>query len=235
MSMILFLAAGILAAPLGAGTFSVSPVRIQISLKRPFTIVQVSNLSDESTLIQAHVVSWGVRDNRDVYSRTDEILLNPPIFTVEPHQKQFIRLGMLRPIRETGEIAYRLILEEVPRPPRPGFSGLRTVLRISVPIFYNAEKAARPQIAWQAGPAQIGLRITALNRGATHVQIKSLEVVPDARNLTPLRQSCSEYILPGQFRTWMIDDEQLRTASRLKLVAVTDAGELHAILDTKTE
>jgi fimbrial chaperone protein len=235
MYMFLLLAAGIFAAPLQGGTFIVSPVRIEISLKRPFTLVQVSNLSDEPTLIQTHVVSWAVRDNQDVYARTDEILLNPPIFTVEPHQKQFIRLGMIRPINEAGEIAYRLILEEVPRPPLPGFSGLRTVLRISVPIFYNAGKPARPQIAWQAGPAQSGLRITALNQGGAHVQIKSLEIVPDAPDQAPLRKACSEYVLPGQFRTWMIDQEQLRAASRLKLIAVTDSGELHAILDTKTE
>jgi fimbrial chaperone protein len=225
--------AAIATTPLRAGTFSVSPVRIEISLKRPYMNFQVLNQSDESTLIQVHVVKWDVRDNQDVYAQTDEFLLNPPIFTLGPQQKQFIRLGLLKPLSEAGENTYRLILEEVPRPLPTGSTGLRTVLRISIPIFYNAGKATQPQVSWQVDITTQGLQIKAFNQGSVHVQIKSLEIVPDATEGTPLRITRSEYILPGQYRTWLIHDERIKAAVRLKLVAVTDSGEFHAVLEPK--
>jgi fimbrial chaperone protein len=124
------------------------------------------------------------------------------------------------------EIAYRLILEEVPKPPVPGFTGLRTVLRISIPIF--ARPAAVPvalRLAWNAEYTSSGaLRITAVNRGNAHIKIKSVEVTFVGTWGAPISKSAFDYLLPSQSRTWVIDDERISAATHIRLAASTDAG-----------
>jgi len=50
-----------------AGSFSVNPVRIELTAARPNALVQIANLSDEPTIIQVHVVSWRSDNNESVY------------------------------------------------------------------------------------------------------------------------------------------------------------------------
>ncbi len=113
--------------------------------------MQIENLSDEPVTIQAHVVTWSYQGAHDQYADTDEVMLNPPIFSLDSHQKQFIRLGLRRKNDSTIERTYRLILEQVPQPPKPGFVGLTTILRISVPIFVKPENKVSPRVAWEYG------------------------------------------------------------------------------------
>src|SRR5215475_15998416 len=103
-----------------AGVFAVSPVRIEVSASRPNSVMQVQNLSDEPVTIQVHAVTWDFKGDEDQYEETGAVLLNPPIFSLEPHQKQFLRLGLRSANIAAVERSYRVILEQVPEPPRSG-------------------------------------------------------------------------------------------------------------------
>lgn len=217
--------------PTLATTFSVSPVRIDLSAQRRSAALRVTNLSDHSTTIQAHVVTWQLQDNKAVYADTDDVLLNPPIFTLQARETQFMRLGLRSPNESLTEAAYRLILEEVPKPPEPGFTGLQTVLRISIPIFAQPLETVSPQIVWQAERSSDGsLRITASNHGKAHIQIKKLAVTEAEPGDTAFRTSTLTYLLPNQSQTWTIADQTGRNAARVRIDAVTDAGEIHEVL-----
>lgn len=224
--------AGLAAMNACAGTFSVDPVRIELSPARPHIVLQVTNLADETATIQTRVVNWSVRQNEDYYWQTNDILVNPPIFVLGPHEKQFIRLGLRRPNEDSIETAYRVILEEVPQPPRPGFSGLQTVLRISIPIFCRPRVPVAPQLAWRVEKAAGGLRLTAVNQGSAHVQVKSLEISAPLAGARVSR-SMLDYVLPNQARTWLLDAAHLPPGT-LRLRAVTDAGEIHETLVSET-
>src|SRR5690242_12258323 len=99
---------------LWAGSYTVMPIRIELSARRLQTTVEVANRGDEATTIQAHIVSWSAAGVEELLSDNDDILLNPPIFTLAPGRQQFVRLGLRRPKPSEVEITYRLILEEVP-------------------------------------------------------------------------------------------------------------------------
>lgn len=219
-------------APGWCGTFTVSPVRIQVSASRPNAILQVTNRDDQPLTIQAHIVAWSFDTQNDIYTDSDDVILNPPIAVVGAHQSQYIRLGLRHANQGGQERSYRLILEEVPPPPRPGFRGVQTILRLSIPVFAVPKTATSAQLKWQAvRDGNAGLRVIAANHGSAHVQIKSLDVAGAESPDDYLKGVPPAYLLPNQQREWLIQDERARSAQRIKVIAVTDAGVSHEIVD----
>jgi fimbrial chaperone protein len=216
------------------GTFTVSPVRIQVSASRPNAVLQITNRDDQPVTLQAHVVTWSFEGQKDVYVDTDEVMLNPPIAVVGPRQTQSIRLGLRHPVEGAEERSYRLIVEEVPPPAKPGFQGIVTLLRLSIPIFATPKAATAPQINWQVlRTSDSRLKLIASNLGSAHVQIKTLAVVASDSTDDYLKGVLPTYLLPTQQREWFIDDKRTLTATRIKVLAVTDAGTLHEIIEIK--
>ena len=206
-----------------ASSLTVSPTRIPLSGKHRAVTVRLLNLGNEPLTVQAHVVAWTLSENRDAYRDSDDVLLNPPIVTLEPQKPQLIRLGLRRPYLEGGEIAYRLIVEEVPPAPKPGVMGLRTILRITIPIFVAPPGGERKQLDLNAERMPGGMKITATNNGNAHVQIRRLDLSPEASSDAPARQKVLDYLLPGQTRAWIFEEAQIRAAQKLALTVVTDA------------
>jgi fimbrial chaperone protein len=214
------------------GSFTVSPVRIQVSASRPNAILQISNRDDQPVTIQAHVVTWSFENQADIYVNSDDIMLNPPIATIGAHQSQLIRLGSRHPNQGAQEISYRLIVEEVPPPPQSGFRGVQTILRLSIPIFAVPKTTTSARLKWQAArTADSRLLVTATNQGSAHIQIKALDVASAESTEDYLKGIPPTYLLPKQQREWVIADERARTANRIKVIAVTDAGVSHEIVD----
>ena len=214
------------------GTFTVTPVRIQISTSRPNAVMQIVNRDDQPVTVQAHVVAWNTDGQNDVYADSNEIMLNPPIAVIPAHQSQLIRLGLRHPTEGTQEQSYRLILEEVPPPARPDFRGIQTLLRLSIPIFAVPKTKISPQITWRAVKTDDSqLRLIAVNQGTAHVQIKSLEVRSGESSDDFLKGTPPAYLLPSQQRQWMISAQSARTATQVRITAVTDAGTSHEVIE----
>ena len=77
---------------------------------------------------------------------TDDIILNPPVFTVAPGKTRFMRLGLRTANHGTAELTYRLILQEVPKAEGPSDgAAVRTILRISIPIFAVPKRSRSPE------------------------------------------------------------------------------------------
>ena len=224
-----FTASAILAR---CGTFTVTPVRIQVSASRPNAILQVANRDDEPVTLQVHVVAWSFDGQKDVLVDSDEVMLNPPIAVIGAHQTQAIRMGLRKLNDGVQERSYRLILEEVPRPAKPGFVGVRTIVKISIPIFASPKNAIAPKLSWQAvKTSDLRVKLIATNQGSAHIQIKSMDVTGPDSPEAYLKGLQPTYLLPRQQREWVIDDERARAALRIKVAAVTDAGALHETID----
>jgi fimbrial chaperone protein len=223
---------GLSLLPAWGGTFAVSPVRIQVSTSRPNAVLQIMNRGDQPVTVQAHIVAWSFEGQKDVYADSDAVVLNPPIAVIAAHQSQLIRLGLRRPAEGTQERTYRLILEEVPAPPAPGFQGINTVLRLSIPIFAIPKTAISAKLNWRAvRTSDAHVRLIGANRGSAHLQIKSLEVAGTDSPENYLKGTPPAYLLPNQEREWLIQDDRARTATQIKVNAVTDAGVFHEIVD----
>lgn len=145
---------GLLAAStLLAGSFRVSPVRIDLSAHKPHTTVQVTNIGADRVTLQVDAYSWHFAEGEDRLVDSDDILVNPPVFTLEPGASQVLRLGLREYTPANAETPYRVILEEVPPPQRSGVNGIVTLLRVSIPLFVQSSQRGTSDLVWSCRPA----------------------------------------------------------------------------------
>jgi len=214
--------------PAFCGAFTVSPVRISLSALRPNSILQITNHNDESVTLQAHVLIWTSDGEKDIYQDSDEVMLNPPLATVGPKQTQYIRLGLRWPNETTQERSYRLVVEEVPHAPKADFQGIQTLLRLVIPIFVAPRVATAPRLSWVAvRTSDNHIKLLVKNLGSAHIQIKSLDLASADAPDAPIHNTQPIYLLPSQQREWIVNDDAIRLARRLAIVAATDTGAFH--------
>lgn len=212
-----------------ASSLKVYPVRIVLTPKEPVQTMTIQNDGAESARIQLRVFSWRQVDGEDKLEETRDVLANPGLFEIAAQSEQIARFG-LRSGPGSVEKSYRVVLEEVPglRPNEPG--KVRTLLRISIPIFVPAPNPVGRLSwrAWAAGDRKMTFEIR--NQGTVHVQINRLALA--GRNGTKLGAGdMSVYLLPGATRQVMLDvGAPVRAGEALKLSTVTDQGDLAADL-----
>jgi fimbrial chaperone protein len=210
-----------------AGSFAVSPVRATLSSAAPVASLVVRNDDSTPVVVQLELAAWSQQDGKDKFTPTREILATPPIFTVPAHASQVVRVGLRRAPDAQSELDYRLFLQEVPPPPKPGFQGLRMALRISMPIFVAPAVAAAPALHWQAIRAPEGkIRIRLTNAGNAHVQVANFRLTLPGGADSSLQQVAT-YVLPGQSHDWLVAGTAMPGAT-VRLSAQTDVGDVQA-------
>jgi fimbrial chaperone protein len=208
-----------------AGSFSVNPVRVNLSASQPVAAITVRNESSESTLVQLETFAWSQSLGKDATVATSDVLATPPIFTLAPKGTQIVRIGLRKPAPSaTSESTYRITLREVP-PKKPAATGLNVTLLVSMPIFVAPPVVTSPDIRWRvtrAGDKQ--LRLQATNAGTAHAQIAKLDV-SGADGTTLISRSSADYVLPGNTRMWMLDTTATPAiGAKLKIATTTDFG-----------
>jgi fimbrial chaperone protein len=207
-----------------AGSYQVKPVRIELSTKQFRTTIEVNNLGVLPATIQTRLVTWTANGAEEVQADSDEILVNPPIFTVRPGQIQSVRVGLRRARVDAVETTYRLILEEIPLPPPPGFQGVTTVLKLSVPIFVRP-RVASPSMIWKArriSPDQ--LKVSAENSGNAHVQVKRISINGADRPEPDIVSDKNAYVLRGGRKEWTLPNTRFAAGEHLQIEVLTDNG-----------
>ena len=218
-----------------AGSFEVNPIRIDLSEKSRSAALSVRNSGTEAVVVQTSIVSWAQENGQDVYTPTKEILGTPPIATIPPGGEQILRLGMRRAPDAVNELTYRVFLQEVPPPPKPGFQGLQVALRLSLPIFVQPRQGpAKATLVWNLelqGDDTLRLRLD--NNGTGHIQISEIALFQPGQEQAVASQSSLVYVLPGQSRAWVLKTQtaRLKPTDRLHLKVSTDAGSVDTDID----
>lgn len=218
------------AQPGFAGSFEVNPIRVQLTPAARSAALTVKNSGTEPVVVQASVQAWSQKGGDDVLSATSEVLVSPPIATIAPGAEQIVRVGLRRAPDDKQELSYRLFLQEVPPPPRPGFQGLQVALRIGLPVFVQPRSGpAKPALVWDARMRDAGtISLRLRNEGNAHIQVSDVAMfAPGGKE--PLASHASlSYVLPGQSRAWELKtrDAGLKANQRLRLKASTDAGSI---------
>lgn len=208
-------------------TLEVNPVRLTLSHAQPVTALTVRNAGAQPVVLQLKTVAWTQDDGRDEYTPSRELLATPPIFTLAPDAVQTVRVGLRRAPDADQELAYRLYLQEIPGAAPEG-TGVRISLRLGVPVFAAPPVDATPRLHWRAERERDGVWLYAHNTGNAHIQIAELALATDGK--TPLVNTRSGYILPGENRRWRFDLPAIAAGKTLFLKARTSAGDIDARL-----
>jgi fimbrial chaperone protein len=165
-----------------AGSLRIMPIRVEAAPDARFCNLTIANDEDLPVSVQVRGYGWSKdASGTDVLTEDTAFQVNPTILTLAAKEQRLVRCG-LPPLPGNGEQSeqtWRLLIDELPRP-GPSLGGIRTLLRISLPVF-RAPANAQPDLVWSireaatGGAAQPELVIE--NRGSRHAQVLALEVI----------------------------------------------------------
>jgi fimbrial chaperone protein len=212
-----------------AGTLNVSPIKINLSKNSSSAIIQVSNARNSDTTIQLQTMRWLQDGEGDSLQPTREIIATPQIFAIKAGATQLIRVGMVTRPDPVNETAYRLVLDEIPSPPEPGFKGLQVALKISLPIFVQPLSKSLPELdlSW-AQTQDKKIRVAIVNHGSAHVQILRMKISDESDEKSVFfSHEKMLYVLPGQSRylDFMPTDQELTPVKNFLIKAETSTGD----------
>jgi fimbrial chaperone protein len=225
----LVLCVGWSSASVQVGSFQVNPVRLTLIAPQTTTAFTVTNRAVQPVVVQFRVVAWRQEEGQDVYVETQELLVTPPIISLEPEKVQTVRVGLRRPLPTTQELTYRVYVQEVPGPPQPGVEGVQVMLQIGMPVFVRPQTPGAPVLRWQAQQTADGtVQLRAHNAGNIHIQIQQVQLRWGQQPETTLQLSEAVYLLPGQMRQWSATQFATRgeVGQLLRISARTDQGVL---------
>lgn len=224
-----------------AADISVMPVGLTLSAQQDRQAITVTNQGKERVTIQVDKVVWTQTNGQDKYAPTQDLLVNPPLFSILPGGSQILRVGLIRPPNGEKEAAYRIFLREVPLGPggaaslRNADNGqVRMMLEIRLPIYVTPTKIVRTQ-EWHAQRNVDGsIALDVVNTGNVHLVVGELQLfLADAVAGQPpfAITKTSSAVFPGQSRRWEMRFDQPLTSQRIVLEVTTDRGRQKVPLD----
>lgn len=194
------------AAPVEAGLFSVSPVRIYMAPRDRAMAVTLTNEGDTELVMQADIFDWKQKpDGSDDLALSEDLILAPPIVKLAPKSRQVLRLALTRPAPQDQQLTYRLVVREIPeaKAPEKGVQ-LQIALAFSLPVFITPPGANRRLECQVERVAPAVVRAVCENLGNAYAQPVDFTLSGPNGNEIATRSS-GGYILPGVKRSFELD------------------------------
>lgn len=219
-----------------AADVTLMPVAVKLDRANDRATVQVQNNGQEPVLMQAEAIAWTRAGGLDLDGPTNDLIVNPPVFTVQPGQTQVLRLGLRRSQALEQEATYRIVLREVPMP-RPSdvlnvAGSVRVLVALRVPVYVAPDQVKRGE-QWKVSRADNGdLLAQVSNTGNVHLKVAELRLATDGGQAVALhaQKGSSAVIFPGEQRSFRLPAHAqatqmlVQTDQGLQVVALNDAA-----------
>ncbi|MEO8747723.1 MAG: molecular chaperone [Rhodanobacter sp.] len=221
-----WLAAGLMAVcgMLDAAGLQVAPVGLAFKSSSPAQGLWLTNSGSDALHAQVRVFHWTQAEGKDVLTPTQALVASPPMLTLQPGARQLVR------VIRTGaasagatEDAFRLLVDELPQPEQAAQTGVRYIMRYSVPVFIEPAhapdaSAVAASLHWSLLREDNGVALQVHNAGATHAQISAASLLPSGGKPVEVTAGLLGYVLPGMTMHWTLNTPaaQLPAGSQLK-------------------
>lgn len=222
------LALGVLSTDAAAGTFQISPTRLDLAARGKSAIFTLTNTGTMPVRLQAKGFAWDQSlTGEQVLSATQDLVVFPTLFTLGPGETRKVKVG-ITVAPEARERSYRLIVEELPAPARTEGTGLRVLTRMSMPIFQPPLRQVVAGVVSQVALRGGHLAIEVQNRGTVNVMLQAARATgKDASGAVVWRgEAAGWYLLAGGARAFDLEvpAEKVAKISSVEVEAVTDQG-----------
>ena len=206
-----------------ASSILIWPIDPVLEADQQASALWLENRGDTPANLQIRVFAWNQEGFDDKYQNQRDVVGSPPVATIQPGQKQLIRLTRAKTFPAGEEHAYRIIIDEIPMPLPPSEAGsnkaaaaVRLQMRYSVPLFaygaglWSKPDASRPRDPSGAGLPQLSGRavkvdgkpyVEVVNRGAVHARLTEAALKLGAQS-KPVVDGLLGYVLPGATMRW---------------------------------
>lgn len=194
----------------------------------------VENRGTEPLSLQARVFAWSQSNGQDQFAAQKAVVASPPISLIPPGERQMIRLIATEPVPPQTELAYRVLIDELPPPPPPASDapmaqprlGVQLQVRYAIPLFvyapgtmgqrmapqqerempWRAEQLL-PELSWKVDEDDDGYSLLIRNTGRSHARITQVSWAGGLGSSdVPVNAGLLGYVLPNSERRWDLKD-----------------------------
>jgi fimbrial chaperone protein len=216
------------AADATAGTFQISPTRLDLAARGNSAIFTLTNTGALPVRLQAKGFAWDQSlTGEQVLSATQDLVVFPTLFTLASGETRKVKVG-ITVAPEVRERSYRLIVEELPAPASAAGTGLRVLTRMSMPIFQAPRRQVVAGVVSQVALRGELLAVEVQNRGTVNVMLQAARATcKDGRgDVVWQGEAAGWYLLAGGARAFelAVPAEKAARISSVEIEAVTDQG-----------
>lgn len=211
-----------LAGPAGVGAqLQAGPVLLEIAPQTNSTRLLLQNTSSEEIAAQVRIYAWSQDGGEDQLEPSEDLAASPPIVRIPAGGQQVVRVVRTGPPALVSDLAYRVVVDELPREGGAGVVALR--MRYVIPAFVRAAEAPDPLLV--CGVDSQMEQLFCENHGGRPAQLGRTYLSGAGAEQLPLSTGLFGYVLPGARRTWTLPPEVGRAAERSLELITTVNGE----------
>ncbi|MFD2883514.1 molecular chaperone [Pseudomonas lini] len=231
-----------------ASSVLIWPIDPVLEADQQASALWLENRGNETANLQIRVFAWSQSGFSDQYQNQRDVIGSPPVAKIEPGQKQLVRLTRTRDIPPGQELAYRIIIDEIPsaRPVaaedgKKTAAAIRFQMRYSVPLFaygaglWSKEDMTRkrdpkgvgvPDLSWRKVAVDGRSYMEVRNQGAVHARLTDVAFKQGGQTRL-LVEGLLGYVLPGAIMRWPTPEPI--TADQVLQVRVNGAPQAQSI------
>jgi fimbrial chaperone protein len=156
--------------------YTISPVQLILENEDRIGSFNLTNNVSSPRTLQVTAYSWTQVNNKDITSKTDAIIINPPIFTLSSGETQLVRYALRKVETERDqEKTYRILITEVPNNTKS--TGVQVNLELSLPLFIKPNKVEDKPLACTYTKALPNiLKLNCINNSNSHVLVHGVKI-----------------------------------------------------------
>lgn len=213
-----------------ASSVMIWPVDPVIEDDQRATALWLENRGTDTVSLQVRVFGWGQSGGQENFVNQEQLIASPPLAVIPAGQRQLIRLMNTVPVPEGKEIAYRVLVDELPdsdggagktQEGNNSAIGVKLQIRYSIPLFVNgkglwtkptpgksrdAAGMASPVLSWRTVREGSDLFLAVRNSGAAHARLTAVQWVganPGATGApVVINPGLLGYVLAGSEMRW---------------------------------
>ena len=225
-----------LASSAAASSFTVKPVRVNLSENNASALLNIMNESDGELRFQMHVYTWTQSEIGEIkLAPTKDIVFFPTVLTVEAHGTRNVRVGS-NVAADATEKTYRIFVHELPASNASSASNaLQILTEMGIPIFLQRGKG-EPKGKLDAVAIEKGqLHFTVQNIGTAHLLLQTVHVDAFDRDGASVikRDLPAWYILADGVRRYSMPlaGNECSKVHHVVITASSESQEIHSQLE----
>jgi fimbrial chaperone protein len=208
-----------------AGSIEITPVRISLSDASKAGVLTVRNTGASESVVQVTLNKWTLNGQDYAYAQSQELVITPVTFRLAPGGQQIVRVGLRGGAPANNELAYRLLVEEVPPPLTPGVTGALLVVRHDLPVFVAPRDKAKITLHMDQHCQASGAQLHIANTGNLHNQLRSVALTDPDTKKELAHWEAFDYLLPTAEKTWMLAQvAPAAVGKKFVITLLTDQG-----------
>ncbi len=191
------------------------------------TAMWLENRGTQAVSLQIRVLGWHQTHHEEHYESQDAVVPSPPSAVIQPGQRQLVRLMKITSAPEGRELAYRILVDELPsvasadhQNPQGGSAmGVKLQIRYSVPLFVSGKghwikprpdrkrdpaTAAQPVLSWRSVREGNHDYLLIRNSGHTRARLTAVQWVRGSET-QPINPGLLGYVLANTQMRWRLE------------------------------